>query len=670
MRKYLLHVLIISFVFLLVPTAQVATYAGEIETRKEEARKHAVFTSENISIQIGERTWISQGKADRNHADSDGSPDVLSELIYNDVDSVITEFNVNALLYNRYIFNVDVGIGCIDGGKLTDRDYLGDNRTEIFSVSDSTVDDDSMYYVNADIGYRIFNKKKSSIDLLLGYQHWEEKYIGTEGRQQLGGTLGPFASQERDISERATWDSLRVGARASIEIFPKLSIKTRLMFVPWTHYELEDIHYMRSSHKKDPSFEAKADGGFGVMSDTTISYNIWKGLSIEAGYQIWDIESGGGTLTARPLNSDSVRTHFNEANNRRQGGIIGVYYAIPSVYAKRDTTELKLGKMSIILESSARFLSRNNNFSYAHMSQNLAPFAYTDREQLNYDSLGFGKKILIDYNINDYDSIEFSFQGATASSDSTRRLTNDTNGSIPSVPVIDGQSFGTNQHDLVISGTPSGIPNVSVNLEYDTWYVDTFLGLNRTITKNDNVELHGIAGLALAHFEQNFKHTMAGADLLGSLSSSDLDEELTDNLFGLKGGLRLCRRVTRNFYVEGSVFGGAYYRRSKLDADQTLINVGVPFGGRTDAFASVDDRDGDFVPRTEGSLKAKYKINDRWDLSFSSGVDAWWNMSNVNNPKLPSHSRTTGTPIDQITHIGDNDRLIEYHAGLAITFRN
>ena len=86
------------------------------------------------------------------------------------------------------------------------------------------------------------------------------------------------------ISERATWDSLRVGARASIEIFPKLSIKTRLMFVPWTHYELEDIHYMRSSHKKDPSFEAKADGGFGVMSDTTISYNIWKGLSIEAGY--------------------------------------------------------------------------------------------------------------------------------------------------------------------------------------------------------------------------------------------------------------------------------------------------------------------------------------------------------------------------------------------------
>ena len=94
-------------------------------------RERTVLTRENISLQVGERTWISHGKSDNSNADSDGSPDVLSELIYNDVDSVITEFNVNALLYNRYIFNVDVGIGCIDRGKLTDRDYLGDNRTEL-----------------------------------------------------------------------------------------------------------------------------------------------------------------------------------------------------------------------------------------------------------------------------------------------------------------------------------------------------------------------------------------------------------------------------------------------------------------------------------------------------------------------------------------------------------
>ena len=40
MRKYLLHVLIISFVFLLAPTAQVASHAGELEDAKEEVRKN------------------------------------------------------------------------------------------------------------------------------------------------------------------------------------------------------------------------------------------------------------------------------------------------------------------------------------------------------------------------------------------------------------------------------------------------------------------------------------------------------------------------------------------------------------------------------------------------------------------------------------------------------
>ena len=40
MKKYLLHILIISFVFLLAPTAHVASYAGELEDAKEKVRKY------------------------------------------------------------------------------------------------------------------------------------------------------------------------------------------------------------------------------------------------------------------------------------------------------------------------------------------------------------------------------------------------------------------------------------------------------------------------------------------------------------------------------------------------------------------------------------------------------------------------------------------------------
>ena len=40
MRKFILHVLIISFVFILAPTAQVVSHAGELEDAKEEVRKN------------------------------------------------------------------------------------------------------------------------------------------------------------------------------------------------------------------------------------------------------------------------------------------------------------------------------------------------------------------------------------------------------------------------------------------------------------------------------------------------------------------------------------------------------------------------------------------------------------------------------------------------------
>ena len=173
-------------------------------------------------------------------------------------------------------------------------------------------------------------------------------------------------------------------------------------------------------------------------------------------------------------------------------------------------------------------------------------------------------------------------------------------------------------------------------------------------------------------FEQDFEHEITGINAdNGLLNSSDLDEDLRDNLFGLKGGLRMSHRVTKRFQIEGTVFGGAYYRKSKLDADQTLTNMNPFFYvDYIDASVSVNDRDSHFVPRAECELKVKYKINDRWDLAFSSGIGAWWHMSRVNNPENGSGNFAAGIQIDKPVHIGDNDRLMEYSAGLAITFRH
>ena len=95
------------------------------------------------------------------------------------------------------------------------------------------------------------------------------------------------------------------------------------MFIPWTQFKLEDIHHLRTD--LNPSGIATAGGGFGVQTDTTLSYNVWRGLSIEAGFQYWDIGSGEGTQTTRTLIGD-LKSPFNGANSTRWGAIVGTNY--------------------------------------------------------------------------------------------------------------------------------------------------------------------------------------------------------------------------------------------------------------------------------------------------------------------------------------------------------
>lgn len=317
-----------AFAMLFVPTLVFAQQAPQQATVVEE---------KDFSLVIGHRTWFSKGNFDYNIGGPDGVPKKISELTWDDVDSTVFEFTADALFYKKFILTVDGGFGAISDGTLRDEDFFPIFTEDILiSESISTADDDDMWFVSADLGYRIgtyptgVGKRTGSIDLLIGYQHWRETYIATKGVQTQDpfgfvGFLGPFPDQGKGITEEVTWDSLRVGFRTKAEILPKLSAKLRTMFIPWTHYELEDIHHFRTDLRQDPSFKDTADGGFGVQLDFALSYNVWRGLSLEAGYQYWDISSGEGTTTTRAL-TGNFRGRLNEANITRHGAIVGILY--------------------------------------------------------------------------------------------------------------------------------------------------------------------------------------------------------------------------------------------------------------------------------------------------------------------------------------------------------
>ena len=63
MRKYLPHILIISFVFLLAPTVHVATCAGEIEDAKEEVRTNPDDAGAHLNLGIAYLSLNDRGSA-------------------------------------------------------------------------------------------------------------------------------------------------------------------------------------------------------------------------------------------------------------------------------------------------------------------------------------------------------------------------------------------------------------------------------------------------------------------------------------------------------------------------------------------------------------------------------------------------------------------------------
>ena len=156
----------------------------------------------------------------------------------------------------------------------------------------------------------------------MGYQYWEEKYIAAGGAE-LFPDPGPFPAG-RVVANTFRWNSFRIGGRAELEL-QRWSICSKLMFVPANYFRDDDIHYLRTDLLQDPSFIDQATGGFGVMFDATVSYRIWQGLSLEAGYRLWYIQGGIGLDYARTTQGD-IASPLYQVQTLRQGILLGLQY--------------------------------------------------------------------------------------------------------------------------------------------------------------------------------------------------------------------------------------------------------------------------------------------------------------------------------------------------------
>lgn len=291
------------------------------------AAEQVVTESRDVSLTVGVREWLSQGRSANNIAAPDGHPNVLSELTWRGVNSVVTEVSGD-LVVNRIVASLSLGYGGITNGTFLDQDWNGDNRTQKEVETISTVGESSVFFVSVTPGVRLFhwtveeNPIRGGLDALIGYQLWRERYQAFGGQYTFP-VNAPLPGGVA-ISQTNSWQSLRLGLRATVPVFSFLAVKGSVFYIPVTYYRSEDVHHLRPDLAQNPSFLTTASGGQGVQAEGAVVIRPWRQLLIEAGYQYWDIRSGQGTVQAFGADGSVAREPFNVDNTRRQGVFFGV----------------------------------------------------------------------------------------------------------------------------------------------------------------------------------------------------------------------------------------------------------------------------------------------------------------------------------------------------------
>lgn len=306
--------------------------APAIEERQTTTEQQPAVREEKppYTLTVGIREWISQGRSAHNIGAPDGHPNVLSELTWRGMNSVITEVNADFVV-KRLVVAGSIGYGTIGGGTLRDQDWDGDHRTDKTSETLSRSNDGSVLIFSLTPGVRAFqwtaedNPVLGGIDILLGYQYWREQYVGFGAVNQLGPGQAPDV---KSITQTNTWQSLRFGTRITVPLLSRFALKGSAFYIPVTSYRNEDVHHLRTSGtsplRQDPSFLTTASGGNGVQLEGSLSVRVWRQLMLEAGYAYWDIRSGNGVVEAYPASGGVVREPHNVDNTRRQGVFFGV----------------------------------------------------------------------------------------------------------------------------------------------------------------------------------------------------------------------------------------------------------------------------------------------------------------------------------------------------------
>ena len=121
---------------------------------------------------LGETKWA------HNASSIPGLGDPTSKLTYKDVGTNVVDLTGKFWVTPRVFGRLNFGYAAIGGGRLTDDDYGSNGGQRLFSETNSDINGNSMWYINADFGGKVkeFANHRGYLEVFGGYQYWYTRY--------------------------------------------------------------------------------------------------------------------------------------------------------------------------------------------------------------------------------------------------------------------------------------------------------------------------------------------------------------------------------------------------------------------------------------------------------------------------------------------------------------
>lgn len=266
----------------------------------------------DLSIDSGYR----MDELDWNQAGPGGSPNVLSELEWSDLEIYQVGAKAAVNMHNDAFrfggtYRLSVNYGTITAGDNRDSDYAGDDRTLEFSRSLNDAGDGEVWDLSTAVGLILFPKNnRIRIYPLLGYSFHEQNLALTGGNQIIPPT-GPF--DNLDSTYDSEWKGFWTGI--DVEFFPT-SIMTLFAGIEFhaADYDAKANWNLRTDLQHPVSFTNESDDATGFIVDGGMQIKLSDAVLFNAGVEYKKFEAEEGTHTKYFTDGTTSAVRLNEVN--------------------------------------------------------------------------------------------------------------------------------------------------------------------------------------------------------------------------------------------------------------------------------------------------------------------------------------------------------------------